>query len=130
MKRIFTLLLCLLTALTAMAQNATREKIEFNLWPNGAPTSNGVTAAEESNQFFVVNVTQPVLTVYLPQEPNGLAVLACPGGSYIQVWQGTEGHNMAEWYNAQGIVYAVLNTVCPILTPKCLSTTCMRPCVS
>ncbi|MCQ2212963.1 MAG: redoxin domain-containing protein [Bacteroidaceae bacterium] len=80
----------------------------YNLWPDGAPTSNGITAPEEDHTQFVVNVTKPVLTVYMPENPNGLAVLACPGGSYLQVWQGTEGHNMAKWYTDQGIVYAVL----------------------
>lgn len=80
----------------------------FNLWPNGAPTSNGITNPEEDHGPFVQNVTQPVLTVYKAKNPNGLAVLACPGGSYLQVWQGTEGHNLAEWYTEQGITYAVL----------------------
>ena len=65
--------------------------------------------------FFFLFVThfsfaqkKEVLTVYVPEKPNGLAVIACPGGSYLQVWQGSEGHNLAEWYNEQGITYAVL----------------------
>lgn len=80
----------------------------FRLWPNGAPTSNGLEGPEEDHGLFVQNVTEPVLTVYVPERTNGLAVLACPGGSYLQVWQGSEGHNLAEWYMKQGIVYAVL----------------------
>lgn len=91
--------------LTAFAET---KQYSFHLWPSGAPNSNGVTEAEVANEKFVVNVTDPVLTVYVPEKCNGLAVLACPGGSYCQVWQGTEGHNMAEWYNSQGVVYAVL----------------------
>lgn len=104
MNRFFALLLCALTAMALSAQ----QKYEFHLWPNGAPNDNGITAPEEDHKMFVVNVTDPVLTVYLPEKPNGLAVLDCPGGSYVQVWQGTEGHNMADWYTEQGIVYAVL----------------------
>lgn len=84
------------------------KKYEFHLWPNGAPNSNEVTEAEVVNPQFVVNITDPVLTVYVPDNCNGLAVIACPGGSYRQVWQGTEGHNMADWYNSIGVVYAVL----------------------
>lgn len=95
----------LLLALSAFAGN---KKYVFHLWPNGAPNTNEVTEAEVANPQFVVNVTDPVLTVYVPEHSNGLAVLACPGGSYCQVWQGTEGHNMAEWYNNLGVVYAVL----------------------
>lgn len=80
----------------------------FNLWPDGAPTSNGLEGDEIDYSDHVSNVTRPTLTVYMPEKPNGLAVMACPGGAYIDVWATTEGHNLAEWYNSQGIVYAVL----------------------
>lgn len=104
MKRFFFLLITCLS-LTATAQT---RSVEFHLWPDGAPTDNGETGPEQANAMFVTNVVDPVMTVYLPEKPNGLAVLACPGGSYLQVWQGTEGHNRASWYTDQGIVYAVL----------------------
>lgn len=99
------LLAMFLLAVSALAEN---KKYEFQLWPNGAPNSNEVREPEVANAQFVVNVTNPMLTVYVPEHCNGLAVIACPGGSYCQVWQGTEGHNMAEWYNSLGVVYAVL----------------------
>lgn len=102
--RILLILISLLS-LTAFAQT---NRIDFPLWPDGAPNDNGLVGSETGNAQFVTNVTEPVLTVYLPEQPNGLAVLACPGGSYLQVWQGTEGHNRASWYTRQGIVYAVL----------------------
>ena len=95
----------LLLAVSALAGS---KKYEFHLWPNGAPDTNEVTEPEVVNPQFVVNITDPVLTVYVPEHCNGLAVIACPGGSYCQVWQGTEGHNMAQWYNSLGVVYAVL----------------------
>lgn len=98
-------IILLFLSITAFAGT---KKYIFHLWPNGAPNTNEVTEAEVANDMFVVNITDPVLTVYVPEHCNGLAVLACPGGSYCQVWQGTEGHNMAEWYNEQGIVYGVL----------------------
>jgi len=109
MKRILSIVLCAMVALSVLAQtSATRQKIEYHLWPNGAPTDNGERGPEEDHKMFVVHVTDPMLTVYLPEHPNGLALIDCPGGSYVQVWQGTEGHNMAEWYNEQGLIYAVL----------------------
>lgn len=93
----------------AAASCFAQKKQVFHLWADTpAPTSNGITAAEEDHGLFVTNVTDPVLTVYVPEHPNGLAVIACPGGSYLQVWHGSEGHNLAEWYNEQGITYAVL----------------------
>ena len=88
----------------------------FNLWETGSydnlvrtvPTENGYSGDEYEGEFNVHNVTRPTLTVYLPEHPNGKAVLACPGGGYYDVWGGTEGHNLAEWYKSMGIVYAVL----------------------
>ena len=93
---------------TAMTLEYTSRVKQLDLWQNEAPNSNGITAPETDLGLHVANVTKPVLTVYVPKHPNGLAVIACPGGSYIHVWQGTEGHNMANWYNSHGITYAVL----------------------
>lgn len=95
--------MCMASLLHAQTPSA-----EFRLWPNGAPTSNGLTGPEVQLVNHVTNVTQPTLRVFLPEHPNGLAVLACPGGGYVDVWDGSEGVNLAEWYNQQGIVYAVL----------------------
>lgn len=96
----------LFASLACFAQG---KKKVFHLWADeAAPTSNGLTGAERDGGLFVENVTAPILTVYVADKPNGLAVIACPGGSYLQVWHGSEGHNLAEWYNEQGITYAVL----------------------
>jgi len=80
----------------------------FDLWPDGAPTDNGLTGEEIDYGNHVSNVTHPTLAVYLPDEPNGLALLVCPGGGYVDVWDKTEGYANARWYTEQGIVYAVL----------------------
>lgn len=81
----------------------------INLWPDGAPTSNGITAEEFDYGNHVTNVTKPTLSVFLPDGPcNGLAILSCPGGAYVDVWDKTEGFSLADWYNEMGIVYAVL----------------------
>jgi acetyl esterase/lipase len=80
----------------------------FNLWPDGAPTDNGLTGEEKDYGNHVSNVTKPTLAVFLPEEPNGLAILVCPGGGYVDVWDKTEGYANSKWYTDQGIVYAVL----------------------
>lgn len=82
--------------------------IMINLWPDGAPTDNGLTGEEKDYGNHVSNVTKPTLGIYLPEEPNGLAILACPGGGYVDVWDKTEGYANSKWYTDQGIVYAVL----------------------
>lgn len=80
----------------------------IKLWPEGAPTSNGLVGDEIDYGTHVTNVTEPEITIYVPEHPCGLAVLACPGGGYVDVWYSHEGQQMADWYNSQGVVYAVL----------------------
>lgn len=86
-----------------------QQKIEMPLWPDGAPNTNEITEAEKVIQNGIVgNVTQPSLTIYLPEKSNGKAVIACPGGGYAYVALKHEGHDMASWFNEQGITFAVL----------------------
>lgn len=86
-----------------------QQKIEIPLWPDGAPNTNEITEAEKVIQNGIVgNVTQPSLTIYLPEKCNGKAIVACPGGGYAYVALKHEGHDMASWFNDQGIAFAVL----------------------
>lgn len=49
-----------------------------------------------------------VMSVYLPKKPNGMAIMMCPGGGYDHLAINHEGHDMAKWFNEQGITYVVL----------------------
>ena len=80
----------------------------FALWPDGAPTDNGLTGEERDFGNHVSNVTKPTLALFLPEKPNGLALLVCPGGGYVDVWDKTEGYANSKWFTDRGIVYAVL----------------------
>lgn len=101
LRRVLALSVGLCLSATLMAQ----QKIEFQLWPNGAPNTNGIEAAEtEVRANRPVNVTSPTLTVYLPKKNKGKAIVACPGGGYVHLAMDHEGHDMASWFNAQGIV--------------------------
>lgn len=84
---------------------AAQKPVEIKLWPNGAPVSNGMTRQEEKGILYVA---EPTLTVYPAKNGNGLAVIMCPGGGYSHLATSHEGHDMAAWFNAQGITYAVL----------------------
>ncbi|MDE6510949.1 MAG: alpha/beta hydrolase, partial [Muribaculaceae bacterium] len=57
------------------------------------------------------------ITVYTPKNPTGKTVLMCPGGGYTHQASAHEGHDMADWYNAQGITYAVLKYRLPYGNP-------------
>lgn len=103
MKKIFTLLLMLTSIMSVYAAKPT----EIKIWPDGAPNPVEYNYDED---FAKKNnlVTEPVLLVYPAPHPNGLAVVMCPGGGYTHLARYHEGTDMADWYNARGITYAVL----------------------
>ena len=79
------------------------------LWPDGAPNDNGLRGEKEDlNGGDMAYVPEPNITVYRAAQPNGTAILMCPGGGYARLALGHEGHDMASWFNAQGITYVVL----------------------
>ncbi len=82
-----------------------QDPIEIKLWPNGAPVDNGMTEQVENGPIYVA---EPTLSVYPAKNGNGLAIVMCPGGGYAHLALSHEGHDMASWFNAQGITYAVL----------------------
>jgi endo-1,4-beta-xylanase len=90
---------------------------EIRLWANGAPGSEGETAAEvfESaasgklpKKFTVVHY--PSIYVFLPskEKANGAAVVVAPGGGHSQIVIGKEGWEIADWLNENGITAFVL----------------------
>lgn len=86
-----------------------QKPIELPLWPDGAPNSNGLTGEEKDlDGGRIANVTNPSITVYRADNPNGMAIIACPGGGYALLAMNHEGSDMAPWFNAQGITYVVL----------------------
>lgn len=105
--RLLSLALAILSALGCHAQTVHPDLV-IRLWPNGAPTNNGEAGPQQDFGTHCNHVTDPDLSVYLPEHPCGLAVLACPGGGYTDVWYNHEGHLPAQWYLSQGITYAVL----------------------
>lgn len=86
-----------------------QKPVELPLWPNGAPSNNELTnSGQNHNNEWVSDVTTPTLTVYPASHPNGMAIIMCPGGGYGGLAMKHEGHDMAPWFNTQGITYAVL----------------------
>lgn len=90
---------------------------EIRLWPNGAPGSEGETAAEVSQpsdnpklpkRFTVVHY--PSIYVFLPpkEKANGMAVVIAPGGGHSQLVIDKEGYEIADWLNQNGIAAFVL----------------------
>jgi len=83
---------------------------EIRLWPNGAPGSEDWTVPESRNGGVITNVSDPTLTVYLPDPAiaNGAAVVIAPGGALRALAAEGEGVAVAEWLNSRGIAGFVL----------------------
>ena len=93
LKTIVSMVLFSISA-TAFAQKGTT----MDLWPNGAPNSNGDDKDKAE------------LTVYLPdaKKATGRAVVCCPGGGYSHLAMDHEGHQWATFFNNQGIALIVV----------------------
>ena len=105
----------LLFAAGAAAQVRTGDEVP--LWPGDAPGSAGLTLAETVTEAgtdpAVPNrtysgITRPTLTAYMPDRPNGIAVIVAPGGGYVRVWADKEGADVARWFSARGTAAFVL----------------------
>ena len=106
MKRILTFALLLMACSLVQAQP---KPIVVDLWPNGAPKENGLTGPEQPlENGRVANISRATLYVYPAATANAPAIISCPGGGYRRLAMNHEGHDMATWFNKQGITYAVL----------------------
>jgi acetyl esterase/lipase len=112
MKRILSLLTF---AVTALALHAA-EPIELKLWPKGAPEPAGfkseaekvIPPKDEKDVKRVTNVTDPTITVFKPEKPNGTAVIVCPGGGYNILAIEHEGTQVCEYLNTLGVTAVLL----------------------
>lgn len=106
MKKSFLLSLLLLLTLGVSAQG----RLEFDVWPNGAPNDNGLLPENErgADRGSISGSCVAHLTVFPAARPNGLSVVICPGGGYTHLAMNHEGFNWADWFNAQGITCGVL----------------------
>jgi acetyl esterase/lipase len=87
------------------------EPITLKLWPKGAPEAEGfkmdaektIPPKDEKDVKRVTNVTEPTITVYRPDKPNGSAVIVAPGGGYSILAIEHEGTQVCDWFAANGV---------------------------
>lgn len=105
---------------TAVAPPDPAETIR--LWPNGAPGGEGVTVTpivpERStdpafHDRYAQYTTDPIMTVFRPERPNGSAMLLTPGGGYRWVVVDKEGYDVARVFAASGTTCFVLRNRLP-----------------
>jgi acetyl esterase/lipase len=109
--RLRRLALCAGLALCSVAQAQT----EIRLWPDGAPGSERWSIAESvatspSGDRVITNVSDPTLTVFLPDlgKATGAAAVVAPGGALRVLGFDNEGVKVAQWLNERGIAAFVL----------------------
>ncbi|WP_431126128.1 alpha/beta hydrolase [Flagellimonas flava] len=119
MKNLFNIIISvLLTFGPCYAQDSI-----INIWPKEIPNqneSNEFEIQKANDIFWIENVQEPTLEVFLPSAGNstGKAVIICPGGAYLGLAYDLEGTDVAKRLNADGIAAFVLKYRLP--TSKCL----------
>lgn len=99
---------------TLIATLAAADPIVVPLWPDLTPDPAwGEEQIKERSKTgkpdrSFTNVTRPTLTAVLPDQPNGAAVIICPGGGYGSLAYDKEGTDVAAWLAANGIAGLIL----------------------
>lgn len=99
---------CAFLSNSLFAQNS---PMVISLWQNGAPGfENKKNEPEQAKDWWVKNIHNPSLTVYLPPKENGTgaSVIICPGGGHRQLVFNPEGKEAAAYLNSIGVAAFVL----------------------
>jgi acetyl esterase/lipase len=92
------------------------EPLTLKLWPEGAPgkmlphskfTEDFIRT--KAGKSTVTDISDPTITVYRPDKPNGTSVIVAPGGAYIFLSAVHEGTQVCEWLNTIGVTGILLN---------------------
>ena len=100
--------------LFGVSSRLTAEPLVLDLWPDGVPLSGQKAEPSEEVRtnkngiLRITNVTRPQMTVYRPDDPNGAAVLVCPGGGYKILAYEHEGTDVCEFLTEHGVTAILL----------------------
>ena len=112
--RTYLLYFFCITVLFGVSSRLTAEPLVLDLWPDGVPLSGQKAEPSEEVRtnkngiLRITNVTRPQMTVYRPDDPNGAAVLVCPGGGYKILAYEHEGTDVCEFLTEHGVTAILL----------------------
>src|SRR4051812_48587073 len=101
----------LLLSALALSRSFAADPEVLKLWPEGAPGTMILKAPDAktaANPGLVTGITDPTLTIYRPEKPNGTAVIVAPGGGYRFLSIKNEGSAVCEWLNSIGVTAGLL----------------------
>ena len=94
------MILVILLSLLLVTVSAVDGGQHMQLWDGPAPAGGGMSETAPADA---------IITVHRPAQPNGVAIVICPGGGYGMRMSGPEGHVIATWLNVHGITGVVLD---------------------
>jgi acetyl esterase/lipase len=98
----------LLLGVNSFAQNNQEMPLYKNKVPNSIAAPNKESLTFKDNVLRIAKVSVPSLTMFRPAQPNGKAVIICPGGAYAILAFDKEGTRVAEELNKWGVTAFVL----------------------
>lgn len=106
MKKLFISFVFLIISCLGYSQ---QKELSIPLWENGAlGFENRKNEPEQAKDWWVKNIHNPSIVAYLPEKPNGMAVLICPGGGHKELVFNSEGKDAAKFFNSLGVTAFVL----------------------
>jgi dienelactone hydrolase len=108
--------IALLFALAVVSTHGA-EPLTLKLWPDGPaspmPAKSEATAKLIQSYGGVTatrlsDITDPTITVYRPEKPNGASVVVAPGGGFMFLSYSFEGTQVCEWLNSIGVTAVLL----------------------
>ncbi len=110
------LLLSTLLPVAFTASLSAAEPLTLKLWPKGAPEPAGfkieaekeIPKKSDADVKRVTNVSEPTITIYKAEKPNGTCVIVAPGGGYSILASEHEGSQVCEYLNTIGVTCALL----------------------
>ncbi len=109
--------LTILSLLLLGSMTIAAEPITLKLWPDGPPTEM-VAKSENTVKLIqsyggvgrdrVSDVSDPTMTVFFPEKPNGASVIVAPGGGFVFLSYVHEGTQVCDWLNSLGVTAVLL----------------------
>lgn len=109
----------------ALATSHAAEPVTLKLWPQSAPEKAGFKSEPEAEikrekddgVKRLGNVSDPTITVYPADKPNGTAVIVCPGGGYSILAIEHEGTQVCDYLRTLGVTPVLLKYRVPRRDP-------------